>query len=124
MIVDAGPMVALALDEASAPAIRQALAKADLLLMSAPTLTEVCIVRYRRAGTLPEATLADITAMDIKIVPVETSLAVAASVARVKYPIRFGDGFVYALAKERGLPILTLDAEFAKTDADLVPLSF
>ena len=60
--------------------------------------------------------------MDIEIVPVDATLAVAASVARVTYPIRFGDGFVYALAKARDLPILTLDAEFAKTDAKLVPL--
>lgn len=53
----------------------------------------------------------------IRNVPTDESLAIETVEARH----RFGDAFVYA--KARGLPILTLDAEFAKTDAALVPLT-
>ncbi|RYG38802.1 PIN domain-containing protein [bacterium] len=122
MIVDASPIVALGLNETSAPIIAHILAIPGPKWMSAATLTEISIVRFRRAGISPQQSYRDVLAMDIEIVPVTVSQSIVAAEARVKFPIRFGDAFVYALAKERNLPILTLDAEFAKTDAALVPL--
>ncbi len=113
MVVDASALVAVFKREPRAPAIRTALAGASVLFMSSVTLTEILLIALKD-GRVAE--------LDIEIVPVDETLAVVAAEARHRFPIRFGDGFVYALARARGLPVLTLDAEFRKTDAQMVPL--
>ena len=123
MIVDASAMVAYFSDEPAAERIEEILVEAGSLLMSTVTLAECGIVLARRVGLAPEESRTRIEGFRIEFVPLDSDQAVIAAQARLRFPIRFGDGFVYALAKERGLPILTLDAEFSKTDADLVPLS-
>lgn len=121
MIVDASALVALFKREPKASAIRAALGQGSALFMASVTLTEVALIGLKegRSTTLTAEWVAE---LGIEIVPVDESLAVAAAEARHRFPIRFGDAFVYALAKARGLPVLTLDAEFRKTDAALVPL--
>lgn len=120
--MDASALLAVFLSEPHAPAVKAAIASAGTMLMSSVTLTECCLVLIRRAGFTATRARQEIEALRIEVVQVGTDQAVVAAEARHRYSIRFGDAFVYALAKERNLPILTLDAEFAKTDADLVPL--
>ena len=122
MIVDACAAVAYFKNENTADSIEATLAKSDTLLMSSVTLTECCLVLSREGVMTPPQARAEIESARIQIVPVDSAQAVVAAEARRKYPIRFGDAFVYALAKERNLPVLTLDAEFAKTDVSLAPL--
>ena len=122
MIVDASALVAVFLLEPRAEALKAIIKGADSLVMSDVTLAECCIVLGRRAGLAPVDARTRIQALAIELVSLDATQAVTAAEARLKFPIRFGDAFVYALAKERNLPILTLDAEFAKTDAALVPL--
>ena len=109
--------------EPTAPRIKAALAASDTLLMSSVTLAECCLVLAREGAMTPAEARVEIEAARIEIVPPDAAQAVVAAEARRKYPIRFGDAFVYALSKARDLPVLTLDAEFAKTDAALVPLT-
>ena len=122
MIVDASAVVSLLKREATAPFVQSALEDAPLLLMPSVTLTEVALAGLKngRAATVIVGWIAE---LGIEIVPVDEELASAAAEARHRFPIRFGDAFVYALAKARTLPVLTLDAEFAKTDVALVPLA-
>jgi ribonuclease VapC len=58
----------------------------------------------------------------LDIVPVDRALAGAAAQARLRYPINLGDCFAYALAKSRGMGLLTLGTDFGKTDVALVEL--
>ena len=122
MVVDASVAVAVLKGEATAPRINRALASASSLTIASVTVTETILVALK-AGRAISDVFALFSALGVEIVPVDKAQAVSAAEARHRYPIRFGDAFVYALAQARGLPVLTLDAEFAKTDADLVPLA-
>ena len=115
-------MVAVLLLKPRAEELKGVLCEAETLVMSSVTLAECCIVLERRAGLSAGESRTRIEALTIEIAPLNGAAAVIAADARLRFPIRFGEAFIYALAKERSLPILTLDAEFAKTDAALVPL--
>lgn len=122
MVVDASALLAVVKAE---PQGRSALAQmqaASELLMASVNWTEVLLIVLRIGGSASVVSEL-VQELGIEIVSVDRALSESAAAARHRYPIRFGDAFVYALAKERNLPILTLDAEFAKTDADLVPLA-
>ena len=114
-------MVAVFNREPTAPKVKAILAVAPVLLMSSATLTECCLVLALKVGMSSAETANELRAARVEIVPVDAEQAVLAAEARRKYPIRFGDPFVYALSKRRDLPVLTLDAEFRKTDVLLVP---
>ena len=121
MVIDASALVSLFKGEPRAPAVRAALEGASGLLMASVTLAEIALIALKEERSA--ATMSGwVAELGIEIVPVDESLAVASAEARHRYPIRLGDGFVYALAKARGLSVLTLDAEFAKTDVPLVSL--
>jgi len=55
-------------------------------------------------------------------VPDERALAHAVALARLQYRIELGGCYAYALAKQRALPLLTLDPDFGKSDSELVGL--
>lgn len=121
MVVDASAVVAWPKGGPKASAVRKAIEEATHLVMPSVTLTEALLIALKEGRSASE-TKEWVAELRIDVVPVDATLAFLAAKARHRYPIRFGDAFVYALAKERGLPILTLDAEFAKTDAALVPI--
>ena len=122
MVVDASAVVSMLKGEITAPLIRGALTNAAELAMASVTLTEVALIALK-LGKSADESAAYIVELGIEIVPVDEALAVEAAEARHRFPIRFGDAFVYALSKARDLPVLTLDAEFRKTDVLLVPFS-
>lgn len=122
MVVDASAVVALFKEESTASLVEAILNQAGELFMPTVTLTEVALAGLE-AGKSAATTAIKVRALGIEIVSVDEALAVASAEARRKYPIPFGDAFVYALSKARNLPVFTLDAEFAKTDAALVPLA-
>lgn len=43
-----------------------------------------------------------------------------AALARLQYPLNLGDCFAYALAKDWGVPLLTLDRDFRGCDIEVV----
>ena len=90
------------------------------LRMSTVNLTELLII----ANHTGKAGAAEVEELLLQAgvsfwAPDETVSRMAAS-ARARFPINFGDCFCYALAIREDDEILTLDAEFAKTDAKLV----
>ncbi len=122
MVVDTSALLAVLFGEPRATQLAQILSTANHPIMSAVNYTE-CLIRVLdhapdAAKTL-ERTLAE---FDLEVVPVDRVLASAAALARLRYPINLGDCFAYSLAKARGLPMLTLDSDFKKTDIELVAI--
>lgn len=122
MVVDTSALLAVLFAEPQALNIAQILSASDQPIMSAVNYTE-CLIRVLdsapdSAGVLEHA-LAEFA---LEIVPVDRVLASAAAHARLKYPINLGDCFAYSLAKARGIALLTLDSDFAKTDVQLVAI--
>jgi ribonuclease VapC len=56
----------------------------------------------------------------IRFVPPTVIQSQIAAAARLEFPINLGDCFAYALAKDEGCPLLTLDRDFKKTDIPVI----
>ena len=121
MILDASPIIAYYRSEATALAIERLLTETSPLAMSVVNLVEVMIVLQRDAPAVAPRVPAELAAFDVELVSPDLATALLAAEARGRFSINFGDTFCYALAKIRGEPILTLDADFTRTDAALVP---
>ncbi len=89
---------------------------AKQLAMSTVNLSEALIlIRDRQPQLYPELERR-ILASSIRFVPPTVEHARIASSARLRFPLNLGECFAYALAWSEGLPILTLDSDFARTD--------
>ena len=120
IVVDTSALLAVLFAEHQAQSIAKILSAADAPIMSAVNYTECLIGVLDRApdsAAVLERALAEFA---VEIMPVDRLLASAAAHARLKYPINLGDCFACSLAKARGIALLTLDSDFAKTDAQLV----
>jgi len=124
MIVDASALLAILLMEPEAPAFAEALAKAPAAAMSAVNFLEVAI-RIDREGSVLAAQKFDafMEASGIAVEPVtlaQTRIARRAYAefgkGRHKAGLNFGDCFAYALAFERGQPLLFKGGDFVHTD--------
>ncbi len=122
MVVDTSALLAVLFGEPRAGQLAQILSNAKHPIMSAVNYTE-CLIRVLDRAPDAAATLERALAeFDLEVVPVDRVLASAAALARLRYPINLGDCFAYSLAKARGLPLLTLDSDFKKTDIQLVSI--
>lgn len=123
MVVDTSAVLAILFRESSGTSIASLLADSPgVPVMSTVNYTEVLIlVGDRRAGSEEEIRLR-LDAMNIRIEAVSAEQAALAATARLRFPLNLGDCFAYALAKSTGLPLLTLDRDFRKTDLRLVSL--
>lgn len=90
------------------------------LLLSAVNLTEILIVLQHRFPAHWEECYRTMLHAPIHIVPTSQQHAELAAMSHAKYPLNLGDGFAYALAKERLCPLLTLDSDFLKTDLEVI----
>jgi ribonuclease VapC len=129
IVVDSSAVVAMMLNEPSAPALAERLAiePAGSRVMS--------VVNYVEAGTVlagrhrnPPQGVADLDAFlhdfEIALVPADEAVARAAMQARIQYGkgfgaaagLNFGDCFAYALAKTRNAPLLYAGDDFRATD--------
>jgi len=125
LIVDTSALIAILKDEPDAEHIGALLANADALAMSTASYFEASIVVDRAANSALSRQLDDlISTLAITLVPFSEHHA---SLARTAYrrfgkhsghPARLnlGDCFAYALAKERGEPLLFKGDDFARTD--------
>ncbi len=121
MIVDTS---AILRRESGAPAFGAALAEEPRVAISAATLVELCMAAESRAGAAVwpevEALMADAA---IEAVPFTAGQAALAREGWRRFGkgchpagLNLGDCFAYALARERGEPLLFKGEDFARTD--------
>ena len=121
VVVDTSALFAMLLEEPDAARCRHRLADCEDAIMSSATLTE-CLVVGARRGLFADVE-ALITEYGFEIASVSEQIARAAGSAYALWgkgihpaKLNFGDCFAYALAKERGLPLLFVGEDFALTD--------
>ncbi len=126
IVVDTSALMAVLLDEPAAEAIALVLAGDEALAISAGTLAEALLVAGARGRGPDMARLVE--GLGIEVAPVTEACArrmadALARWGRGRHPaaLNFGDGFAYALAAERGCPILCTGDDFAQTDLTVVP---
>ncbi len=124
MIVDTSAIMAILQKEPEAPAFGAALTEGARIAISAATLVELCVVAESRAGAAVwaevEALMADAA---IEVAPFTAEQAALARegwrrFGKGRHPagLNLGDCFAYALAQERGEPLLFGGGDFALTD--------
>ena len=124
MIVDTSAIMALLLKEPEASAFGAALTEEPRIAISAATLVELCMVAESRAGPAVWAEVEALVAgAGIEVVPFTAGQAALARdgwrrFGKGRHPagLNFGDCFAYALAQERGEPLLFKGDDFARTD--------
>jgi ribonuclease VapC len=123
MIIDTSAIIAVVNGEDDAPLFETALANAPAARISAANWLEAAIVADARFGALADRFDALIADAAIEIVPVTATHAALARAAWRRYGkgnhpagLTFGDCFAYALAAERGEPLLFKGNDFARTD--------
>ena len=120
IVADTSALMALLLNEPEADRIEDALE----IAISGGTLVEALIVAHRRGiGDEMARLLSDLS---MTVVPITQATAQRIADAydvwgKGRHPagLKFGDCFAYALAAERGAPLLHVGDDFARTD--LVP---
>lgn len=121
MVVDTSILLAIFFKETNASwAATQLEQNQNDLRMSTVNLAEVLILSKDRQPQTFNKLREKIYSANIRFVPPTTQQAEMAAEARLKYPLNLGDCFAYALAKEEGCPILTLDADFKKIDLPVI----
>jgi ribonuclease VapC len=125
LIIDSSALIALLRKEPYHLRYRQAIAESRQCRMSTATYLETAIIADRGQSPLLSREFDRmITSMEVELVPVS---AEQAQIARAAYrdfgrgsghPARlnFGDCFAYALAIERGEPLLFKGSDFSHTD--------
>ncbi len=129
MIVDNSALVAILLGEEDGKHFAGALARAASPRMTAASWLEAAIVAGGRSAGRTERDFDElISDAGIEVVPVTHQLARDARAAwrqwgRGNHPaaLNFGDCFSYALARERGEPLLFKGEDFARTDVERAP---
>lgn len=125
MIVDTSAIMAVVLAEPDAATFADALAASVPKSMSAGSLVELGVVLTHRADpSIEEAAVQLLRSAQIEIVPVTATLAHLGwrgyreygRAAKHPADLNFGDCFAYALAKERGEPLLFKGDDFKHTD--------
>ena len=127
MVVDTSAIVAIARGEPEALAFSEMLARTPGKLIAAPSYLECAFVM---AGLAPTKGLPFLQGLVsdtlITIVPFGERELEAAMDARRKFSrgsghaakLNFGDGFAYALARTRNLPLLFKGNDFVHTDIE------
>ena len=124
MIVDTSAMVMILLEEPDAHVMVRALHHADVCRMSAASYVELCIVMDAQRSPLLSRRLDDLlTLFRVQIEPVTLAQARIAREAfkdfgrgMHKAGLNYGDLFSYALARQRGEPLLFKGDDFPHTD--------
>jgi ribonuclease VapC len=122
VIVDTSAIIAVLRREDDAEPIARALAAAPRVAVSAGTLVEIGIVAEGRGGAKAREAAEELLerAEVVPVSPRQAMLAVAGwrRFGKGRHPagLNFGDCFAYALAMERGEPLLFKGEDFAQTD--------
>ena len=121
LVIDTSAVIAVLLGEPESARCIEAMSTDAPLLMSAGTLAELVIVAGRRGARAALDRL--LVRLKLEIVPVTGADARLVADAydqwgKGSHPasLNFGDCFAYALANARGLPLLFVGDDFARTD--------
>jgi ribonuclease VapC len=134
LIVDTSALMAVTLAEPPAKHLRKALHEAANIILPAPVLTETWLVTGSHTDgrrDVVQRLIAVLLDNGAHIAPFEHRHADITATARDLYGkgngkggrLNFGDLMVYAIAKERGQPLLCTGSDFASTDLVLHPAS-
>jgi ribonuclease VapC len=129
MVVDTSALLAVLLGEPEAPALASALANQPTCVISAVTELETAIVIETRKGPEGLAQLAQLLVeTGIETVPMTVEQVRLAREAYTHFgkgrhaaALNLGDCCSYALARERGDPLLFKGGDFSLTDIEALP---
>lgn len=121
IVIDTSALFAIVLLEPQAISCREAISNSDRNAISAGTLVEALIVSGFRGLQDEMSQLIRTTELEVVDVTATRSQLVADAYRRWGkgfHPaaLNFGDCFAYALAAERGCPLLYAGNDFARTD--------
>jgi ribonuclease VapC len=131
LVIDTSALVAIALNEATASALLDALKQARARHISSVSLLEAGMVLGARAKPQSAESLYSLVRdIDCLVIPFDEAQAKAAIAAFGRFgkgmghraQLNFGDCAVYALAALRGEPVLATGRDFKATDVMTVPL--
>jgi ribonuclease VapC len=129
LVIDTSALLAVLFAEDEAPAYAQLLQSAASLRMTAPTWVESMQVATARHGNIGREGLEELLSrLKVEIVAFDADLASLAYEAWLRFGkgrhpagLNFGDCFSYALAKQRGEPLLFKGDDFSRTDLAAAP---
>jgi ribonuclease VapC len=123
MVVDTSALIAIILGEVDAARFELAIAGARDPVISAVAMVEFGMIALSRRGFSAAEVERRLGDWGLSVLPVTAATARLALAAFARYgrgrheaDLNFGDCFVYALAKERGEPLLFKGDDFARTD--------
>jgi ribonuclease VapC len=128
MIVDASAIVAIALDEVDGRRLMERLQSTAVRLTTPVALYEAVLGIRRRRGTSVTDTQQQLQALlgaaEINLVPITSDAHLLALEAFDRFgkgtghpaQLNMGDCFAYAVAKQRGVPLLYKGNDFSQTD--------
>jgi ribonuclease VapC len=127
MVLDTSALVAILTDEPERRAFNELIERSGARLISAATVLEAALVIESRKGEHGGRELdLFLHRARFEVVPVDAEQVEIARTAYRNYGkgrhpagLNFGDCFSYALAKQRGEPLLYKGGDFALTDAAL-----
>lgn len=134
MIIDSSALVAIILDEPHGAELRDAIISASAAQLPATAMTEIQLVIGGRGkdylGAV-EALFGLLLGSGVEVAAFEKRHTAITADARVRYgkgngrggKLNFGDLMVYAIARERGEPLLCTGTDFATTDLEIHPAS-
>ena len=128
LVVDASALVAIVIRGQGSDRVSDRLREAEGAYLSAPTLLELGMVLESRSPRAVGIAARLVRDAEIEVVPFGEALAGRAIDAfrrfgKGRHPagLNFGDCCTYALAEERGLPILCVGDDFRRTDIPVLP---
>jgi ribonuclease VapC len=121
VIIDTSALLAVVFDEQHASWVADRLNEAHgHLRMSTVNLAETLILVRDRQPRTHRRVERRLLSGAIRFVAPTVEHARLAADARLRFPLNLGDCFAYALAIGEAEELLTLDADFRKTDAEVV----
>jgi len=121
IVIDSSAILARVLREPGWADIQTRISSASVVAISASTFAETLIVSRRRG--IGDTVANFLTSLTIEVVPVTADTARAVADAYDRWGkgvhpagLNIIDCFAYALAKERGCPLLFVGDDFAQTD--------
>jgi len=121
LVVDTSALLAIFFQESFGPWVSAKLDENQPNLgLSVVNFTELLILVGDREPTRVQNVRRLVETSSVELVPVSIEQAEIAAGARLRYPLNLGDCFAYALAKDRGAPLLTLDRDFGNCDIEVV----
>jgi ribonuclease VapC len=130
VVIDTSALIAIALEEPTAPALLNVLKQGSARAMSTVSLLEAGIVlRARMKSRSAESLYSLVEDIDCRVIPFNEAQAKAAIAAFGRFgkgtghraQLNFGDCAVYALAALRGEPVLATGGDFKATDLMVAP---